>query len=76
MEAIRRALECAVLAGKLRMAAQGKDERTAASPRRAADRFSAGAREALAKVGDPALATGAEPPEAPRGVHAARGGKC
>lgn len=56
MEAIRRALECAVLAGKLRMAAQGKDERTAVALQRAADRYSRGASEALAGI----VADGAE----------------
>lgn len=48
MEGIRRAIECAVLAGRLESAAGRYDDKTSASLRRAAARYRRGSEEALA----------------------------
>lgn len=51
MEGIELAIVRGAVAGKLRAAARGKDEKTAAALMRAASRYSAGACEALAQMG-------------------------
>lgn len=50
MEGLELAIVRGAVAGKLRAAARGKDEKTAIALQRAADRYSAGAREALAQI--------------------------
>lgn len=47
---ILKAIERGAIAGKLRAAARHKDAKTAAALERAADRYSAGSREALGRV--------------------------